>query len=394
MAHSATIGAAISPADFAAERTASIPWYIWTCIIAITSASIGGIWDISWHKSIGRDTFWTAPHMLIYLCGVMAGITCGYLILSSTFGSVARKAAGAVRIWGFRGPLGAFVCAWGGIAMITSAPFDNWWHDAYGLDVKVLSPPHVLLIFGMLVIRIGTLLLIMGYLSRIPSRDSKGAHALMLYTYTFLLVTSFGVFQEFLFRNYMHSALFYLLMTLGSCFFLAGLYRMSDYRWAGTVVCGIYTVLNLAYVWILPLFPAEPKLGPVYQHVTRFVPPDFPILVIVPAFLLDLTRPYWQRWSFWARAAVIAPIFVIALAAVQWPFASFLMTPAAHNWVFGSGYFPFFVPSTTDWVRNVFTQVEPGARQFWTRVAWTLVLGTLMGRAGFVWGGWMRRVRR
>ena len=55
----------------------------------------------------------------------------------------------------------------------------------------------------------------------------------MLYTYTFLTVTSFGIFQEYLLRNYMHSALFYLLMTLGSCFFLAALYRMTEYRWAG-----------------------------------------------------------------------------------------------------------------------------------------------------------------
>ena len=386
--------AAITWEEHAAERTASVPWYIWTCMIAITSASIGGIWDISWHKSIGRDTFWTAPHMLIYLCGILAGISCGYLILSSSFGHSAEARAGSVRMWGFRGPFGAFVCAWGGAAMIASAPFDNWWHDAYGLDVKVLSPPHVLLIFGMLVIRIGTLLLIMGHLS-----DAQGAlhtklHALMLYTYTFLTVTSFGIFQEYLFRNYMHSALFYLLMTLGSCFFLAALYRMTEYRWAGTVVAGIYTTLNLLYVWILPLFPAEPKLGPVYQHVTHFVPPDFPILFIVPAFLLDLTRPYWQRWSYWARAVAIAPIFVIALAAVQWPFADFLMTPAARNWVFGSGYFPFFVSSDTDWVRNVFTQVEPAARLFWTRMAMAVVLGALMARACLAWGGYMRIVRR
>ena len=29
--------------------------------------------------------------------------------------------------------------------MLTSAPFDNWWHDAYGLDVKIISPPHMFL---------------------------------------------------------------------------------------------------------------------------------------------------------------------------------------------------------------------------------------------------------
>ena len=342
MAQSATI----SWAEHAAARTASVPWYITTCVIAITSASTGGIWDISWHKSIGRDTFWTAPHMLIQLCGILAGISCGYLILSSTFGHSKAAQAGSVRIWGFRGPLGAFVCAWGGVAMIASAPFDNWWHGAYGLDVKVLSPPHVLLILGILVIRVGTLLLIMGQLSRAEGSLRTKLNVLLLYTYTFLLVTSFGIFQEYLIRNYMHTALFYVLMTLGSCFFLAGLYRMSDYRWSGTVVAAFYTMMNLLYVWILPLFPAEPKLGPVYQHVTHFVPPDFPILFIVPAFLLDLTRPYWQRWNYWARAAAIAPIFVVALMAVQWPFANFLMTPAAHNWFFGSTIFPFSFPAT------------------------------------------------
>ena len=44
---------------------------------------------------------------------------------------------------------GRFLAGWGGIAMLTSAPFDNWWHAAYGLDVKIVSPPHALLILGM-----------------------------------------------------------------------------------------------------------------------------------------------------------------------------------------------------------------------------------------------------
>jgi hypothetical protein len=51
-----------------------VPWYIWIGAIAVTSSSIGGAWDVSWHRSIGRDTFWTPAHMLIYACGVLAGI--------------------------------------------------------------------------------------------------------------------------------------------------------------------------------------------------------------------------------------------------------------------------------------------------------------------------------
>ena len=41
------------------------PWYLWFGALAVTSASIGGAWDVSWHRSIGRDTFWTPAHLAI-----------------------------------------------------------------------------------------------------------------------------------------------------------------------------------------------------------------------------------------------------------------------------------------------------------------------------------------
>ena len=129
------------------SNAAKIPWYIWLSVLGVTSAMIGVHWDISWHRSIGRDTFWTPAHIAIQLCGVIAGITCGYLILWTTFTHSQLRAA-SVNVLGFRGPLGAFICAWGGFTMITSAPFDDWWHNAYGLDVKILSPPHVVLAVG------------------------------------------------------------------------------------------------------------------------------------------------------------------------------------------------------------------------------------------------------
>ena len=76
--------------DRAAEKTADIPWYVWCAAVAVTSAMVGGQWDISWHRSIGRDTFWTPAHIAIYMCGVLAGLSCGYLILSTTFAALRR----------------------------------------------------------------------------------------------------------------------------------------------------------------------------------------------------------------------------------------------------------------------------------------------------------------
>ena len=36
-------------------------------------------WDISWHESIGRDTFWTAPPFFIHFGGILAGAAAAYL---------------------------------------------------------------------------------------------------------------------------------------------------------------------------------------------------------------------------------------------------------------------------------------------------------------------------
>src|SRR5204863_3233934 len=102
----------------------------------------------------------------IYLGAVIAGLACGTLALKTTFAGSEAERAVAVRFWGFRAPLGAWVCIWGSFAMLTSAPFDNWWHDAYGLDVQILSPPHVVLGLGMIGIEIGAMLMVLASQNR------------------------------------------------------------------------------------------------------------------------------------------------------------------------------------------------------------------------------------
>ena len=89
------------------EKLPRIPWYLWCAALAVTSVTIGAHWDVSWHRSIGRDSFWTPAHMAIYLCGVLAGICCGYLILATTILRPVRLVASSVQIFGLRGPLGS-----------------------------------------------------------------------------------------------------------------------------------------------------------------------------------------------------------------------------------------------------------------------------------------------
>ena len=118
------------------------PWYCPTIVFAAFCILVGIVWDISWHSTIGRDTFWTPAHICIHFGGTLGGFMCGWLVLRATFLGTAEDRAASVRVWGFRGPLGAWVTIWGALAMLTSAPFDNWWHDAYGL-VPLREVPHI-----------------------------------------------------------------------------------------------------------------------------------------------------------------------------------------------------------------------------------------------------------
>ncbi len=358
---------------------------------------IGVHWDISWHRSIGRDTFWTPAHLAIHLCGILAGIGSAVLVLSTTFASESPLRAVSVRIWGFRGPLGAFIMAWGGIAMITSAPFDNWWHDAYGLDVKILSPPHVLLAAGIGAVTVGALYLILGCMNRAdalnPSEEGRGKLlAAWLYVGGMLLVTVGVLEMELTARTVMHTAYFYRVVATGAPLILTVNARASRYRWAATTVAGVYTLFLLLMGWILPLFPAEPKLGPVLMPVTQFIPPEFPLLLIVPAFALDLL---WQRtadWGPWKRSLVSAVVFLGTFAAAQWPFATFLNSPAARNWFFGTKYFGYNTNPLSRYAQYQFAY-EPAANR-WRELVLAVAITLVSIRLGFAYGDRLRRIRR
>ena len=377
-----------------ADVSPQVPWYVWCAILSVTSTMIGVHWDIAWHRSIGRDTFFTPAHIAIYLGGVLAGISSAFLILSTTFNGGAPLVGASVNIWGFRGPLGAFIAAWGGFAMLTSAPFDDWWHNAYGLDVKILSPPHVLLIAGIVAMELGALFLILGQMNRSQSTVREKLSWLYLYVGAMIIVILMILIFEYALRLYMHSGFFYRVIAITIPIVLAGVAIASGRRWAATIVTGIYTAFWAGMLWILPLFPASPKLGPVYQNVTHFIPAEFPVLLIVPAFFLDILWRRTQHWNKWLQAVASGCVFLAALLAVQWPFATFLHSPAAGNWIFGNNYFDYNLRPDDMYVRHLFFSVEKTAAQFWTEIALALFFAIATTRLGLAWGGWMQRIRR
>src|SRR5215212_11720930 len=85
-------------------------WHVYAVVASAGMVVVGLLWDISWHMSIGRDTFWTPAHLLIQGGGLIAGVSSGLVALHTTFRGTEVEKASAVSFWGFGAPLGAWVC--------------------------------------------------------------------------------------------------------------------------------------------------------------------------------------------------------------------------------------------------------------------------------------------
>jgi hypothetical protein len=381
--------------ELPSHRVSVVPWYVWSAALAATSTTAGLYWDISWHRGIGRDTFWTPAHLAIQFGAVLTGLSCAYLILHTTFGRSKAGRENSVRVWGLRGPLGAFIAAWGGFCMLTSAPFDNWWHESYGLDVKILSPPHVVLLIGIFVTGVGGLVLTAGQLKLSLEESREKFRRLLRYTgallLCLLLLLSFQVTGD---QNLMHSAIYYRVLGMIAPAVLVGISRTSGDRWAATAVASIYTGLWLAGNWIMPLFPAQAKLGPVFTPITHMVSLGFPVLLLPGAIALDLVlNRFSGRGDTW-KAVVGGIGFMAASLAVNWPFAYFMMSRYARNWVFAMNEFGYKVPPSRYHLAWELQPYEKTQIELWIGMLIAMAATVLSVRIGMLWGNWMHGIRR
>jgi hypothetical protein len=382
------------PADL--SSTERLPWHCYAVVLGAACIPIGALWDISWHSTIGRDTFWTPAHILIYLGGLVPGLSSGWLILKATFSNSAYERASAVRFWGLHGPLGAWVTIWGTVAMLTSAPFDDWWHNTYGLDVEILSPPHTILALGMYAVAVGALLLVLSWQNRSAAFQSQRGSGLFVLAGGILLTMSTIIVTEKSFPNQQHGAIFYQASCAIYPLYLVIAATTSTLRWAATRVAAIYFGLVVSMLWILPLFSAQPKLAPIYNPVDHMVAPIFPLLLVVPALAIDwLLATFGKtrgRWRDWLLAAMLGAVFLLLFLAVQWNLAKFLLTPGAENWVFASDrHWPYFV-RPGDWQHSFWRTEIDSLTPKALAIAW--LLAVFKSRIALWIGSWMRKVRR
>jgi hypothetical protein len=157
-------------------------------------------------------------------------------------------------------------------------------------------------------------------------------------------------------------------------------------------------LIAAAMVWILPLFAGEPKLGPVNNRITHFVPMPFPLLLVVPAFAIDLIRHAIGHgrswWRDWLIVIACAAAFVVVFAITQWKFSEFMLTDRADNWFFGADRHWGYQERVGPWQKEFWA----GRRSNPTADAATFVKAFLCAllscRLGLWLGNWMAKVRR
>ena len=427
----------------ARTRTKSLAtsWYARIIVVGAVSIVAGILWDISWHRTIGRDSFWTPAHLAIYLGGVLGGCVGGWLAFRGTLLASPEEKAGMVSVFGLRAPFGAWLCIWGALAMLTSAPFDDWWHSAYGLDVKILSPPHTVLALGMWAIVWGALFLVLREQNlakpgavqcaagcqpavrevlgaggtphhsadKLSANHSSGwqpeAHSLpgqwlVILAGGILIAMAATFHTEHSWPNQQRSITFYQMSSVVYPLYLTALARASTFRFGATMVAAVYMLIYCLQGWVLPLFAGRPGLGPVYNPVDHFVPLTFPLLMVVPALAIDLLR--WLRgsrtgwWRDWLLAVAIAVAFTGLFFVTQWFFSAFLISDSSYNrFFFGQLHWGYADNPGPHW--NQFWHIQNPQWHppvTWPGMMWALLWSFCAARVGLWFGGWLAKVRR
>ena len=134
--------------------SSALLWIYFLVAIGLALQVGAANWDIIWHGVVNVESFFTPPHTVLY-----SGV--GLSLIATVVGivvSIRQKTSLTNPLSVYRripNPLKIIVL--GCLVEVFSGQFDNWWHANFGFD-GLLSPPHLMLISGMLISIIGALI--------------------------------------------------------------------------------------------------------------------------------------------------------------------------------------------------------------------------------------------
>src|SRR2546421_12244203 len=105
------------PVDLAERRLRRVS--AWFLLFLVLQAELGLAWDRNWHDLIGRDQFWTLPHILLYAGIGGAGLVALIVITVDTLRYKLKKPGvddtSTIRIFTFHAPLGYALLRFGAL---------------------------------------------------------------------------------------------------------------------------------------------------------------------------------------------------------------------------------------------------------------------------------------
>lgn len=240
---------------------------LWIFLLVRVLAFAGVQWDVAWHRSLGRDSFWSPPHLVIYASLGVVTLTALWVI--------ARE--GWIRGYG--------LIVWGGLIVYLSAPFDELWHRWYGLDVDIWSPPHLTGIAGGFIVTLGSVYALAAELDQLgrldrtdslrPLRHARATDWMLIVFIALLLTSPLLAMGRYTIVAVSRDAIYYPVMAGLSvpAIAIANL-RATSYRWTSTFT-------GLSYIALMLLMAAIVK-------AVGLKPTSLPPLLIVPALAIDL----------------------------------------------------------------------------------------------------------
>ena len=150
--------------------------------------TIGGSWDITNHLLNRPETFFSPPHAILYIGVViaLASTVIKFFSWKNFQDWIKPQHAKQVKLTIL------------GIAILVGAgPFDFFWHFNFGLD-GLLSPPHLFLIFGMILCSTASMTSIVRHSNKkLISISYTPFHFLIIISLLAVLLSTSGLFYSF-----------------------------------------------------------------------------------------------------------------------------------------------------------------------------------------------------
>ena len=258
---------------------------------ALSIAVIGFYWDVAWHIDLGRDKeLFTPAHDMILLGLLLIPVAAGAaIVLASVTKAETRLRVGALRVPWSSLALGAI-----GVGALTGFPLDEMWHRAYGVDVTMWGPTHLMMIGGASITPIGLWLV---FREAGASVEHRASHAIAV-VLAGATLTGLSTFQgEFDFGVPQFQLLYHPVLVAGAAAGALTLARIVLGRWgAFKAVAGFLAIRGGVALLVGSLGHTEPRF-PLYLGAA--------LAVELVAWLAGTDqRPRFAVWSGVACATV------------------------------------------------------------------------------------------